>query len=259
MSAVALERVHVDRHREFERFGQMLTGSVRQHILLIRAGEGMGKTSLLVKFRELCREHLLGFVNLRRVTYTPHEVLDDLARQLGSQHFATYKQQQVQFTAPSQVVVADSQFSHSRLDVSIAPPGTDQMEARRRVLTRAFFEDVARSFADRTCVVMFDTYEAASTEVEAWLSGAFMSSVRGSPRLVLVIAGRRVPQVDVDWEEWLLCHDMQPLDYDSVAEYARLKGLTLAPESIQMLLAATQGQPLRVSTAVDTFLWQQRR
>jgi hypothetical protein len=240
-------RIHVDRHAELERFGNMLDATVRTHILLIRAGPGMGKSSLLAEFRKRAADRPMAFVNLRQ-PYAPAEILDEMVSQLGRARFAGYAAAQGRGPTIGSVNVTGNTMTDSRIGVTVSSSEAD----RRSLLTRHFFEDLTDR--DEPALLILDTYEATSDEVKTWVSGMFLGRVRGNPNVLLVIAGREVPEVDIDFEEWSLRYDMQPWDRASIAEYAAFKGLVLSDEGLDVLVVATQGLPLSVATVVDSLL-----
>jgi len=239
-------RIHVDRARELERFEQMLAGAGRTHILLISAASGMGKSWLLLKFRELARNRPVASVNLRD-PLTPKDILEAFVDDLGRSSFPTYEDALQRLPGVGQVVIRDVKMEDSRLSLT-----HESDVERRNILTRTFFDDLTR--LDQIVVLILDTYEAASDEVKHWLSSFVLSRVRGRRNLILVIAGQRVPELDVEIEEWSLRHDMEPLDRESVAEYVRQKQVTPSDGELDWIMAMTGGLPLAVATAVDAFL-----
>ena len=101
------------------------------------------------------------------------------------------------------------------VDIEARLDDADRRDRVRQVITDAFFDDLSTfDVGDRRVVVIFDTYEQASAVVQQWLSGMFLARVRNHLRLVLVVAGREIPELDTDAHDWCLRHELMPLDHD---------------------------------------------
>lgn len=237
-------RVHVDRHAELERFGLMLDAKVTTHILLIRAGSGMGKSSLLAEFRKRAAGRPVAFVNLRQ-PYDPVQIIEEIVVQLGRDRFSAYATAASRGTSIGSLSVTGNTMTDSHIGVTVATSDAD----RHNELNRSFFEDLTK--LDEPALMILDTFEATSDQVKTWVSGMLLGRVRGNSKVLLVIAGQEVPEVDIDFEEWSLRYDMQPWDRASILEYAAHKGLALTDLALDILIEATKGLPLAVATAVD--------
>jgi hypothetical protein len=245
--------VHVDRYRELASFREMLGRETGIHILLLQAVSGMGKSSLLNEFATQCSQIPFSKVDLKATRYTPEAVIDELAFALGRARFQTYVQRVREYTQSGAITITDTRVEdHSSIGITQGA-NAELLEQRRRVLTNDFLDDLAVSnVGEDTYVLMFDSYEATNPDVQAWLSNTFLPRARGFPWLVLVIAGQQIPPIQRDYEEWFLSHEMEPLDCDSIREYAQRKGVELTEDQFD-LLCTSEARPVLVELWVDAY------
>ena len=119
----------------------------------------------------------------------------------------------------------------------------------------AFFESLGALCARTRAILLFDTYERASIESERWVSSAADRWVIGQlltrmrdgklPNAVVVLAGRRVPEFGVEWNEVLGRTSLDLLECGFVTEYLReRRGLSnISDEQAQVLCQAVAGNP----------------
>jgi hypothetical protein len=122
-------------------------------------------------------------------------------------------------------------------------------------INTAFFEDLVALSAQKRVVFLFDTYERASLEAERWASSAadrwIMGQLLGRIRdgklsnVAIVLAGRRVPDFGVEWNEVLGRVSLDLLECNYVTEYLReRRGLAnISDAQAQVLCQAVAGNP----------------
>ena len=120
-----------------------------------------------------------------------------------------------------------------------------QREAYIALLTSAFMADLKERLAtfSRPIVLLFDTYEAAGREVRAWLSEKFLEDARLLPDLVTVIAGQRIPNIDVWHEEWCLNHTLKEFRREEIYQFIEELNLELDDIVIKSFCDGSRGQP----------------
>jgi len=249
MADTILKDVHVDRENELKLFRSMVGGDGDSHILLIQAESGMGKTSLLGEFWRASRSSPRSHINLKRTTYSVEEILTQLVDDFGgSAAFPTYSRRLEQdFARAGDLTISGSRLRDVSVHQTVAGP---DRELRQGVLTDALLQDLRDQPLGDAAVVIFDTYEEAGQEVKDWLSGRFLRLARTLRWLVIVIAGQRVPEPELGWDEWSLRQTLRPLDPEHVSEYLDRVELRLTPEQILVLYEATEGRPFDLATAV---------
>lgn len=255
MASAISGRVHVDRVHELKLFQDSLGGRGSAHILLIKAEQGMGKSSLLREFLAQAAPFPRALVDLKAGTHTVPRVLAELTTLDVAGFTRFYEQHQQTLTFQ----FSDNKISRSDLgiDVHVHPGLTDpdQLELRRQTLTRAFFTDLATTNPEgRPRVLIFDTFERASPEVQDWLSGLFLNFARGLRWLVTVIAGREIPEPGVGWDELCIQQTLTRLDRAHVEEWVRRVQLLLSPEETATLYDTSDGIPLDLSIQLGRLL-----
>jgi hypothetical protein len=113
---------------------------------------------------------------------------------------------------------------------------------RRGALTRGLFEDLGTG--EGQLVILFDTCEQAGPEVGAWLAEIFLAHAQRAENLVVVIAGREVPEASIEWAS--CCHQRSLVSLDDVEAwdaYARGNGWDMPRVWIEAYCAATEGNP----------------
>jgi hypothetical protein len=225
----SLRRTSVDRDRERELFTEMLKGERPEHVLLIQAPGGMGKTTLMDEFWDLCEHLPRARVDLKLWVFTAAEILGELSDQLSSLRF--------------------DRFYSLRKDLATVSP--DQVRQVLQPLTDAFFQDLLLANANESLstVLLLDSHEKASQEVKDWIAGQFLPRVSRHPRLVTVVAGRDTPEAGSP-QKWCLRHELDILRFEDVSDLTRLEGLDLTAREIHVIYTLTMGIPLNVATGV---------
>ncbi len=250
------EKILIDRIKEDGLFREMLGGRGRAHVLLIQAQSGMGKSYLLDKWWEDCEGLPRGRVNLKLMTYSVTEILGELCQCLSSERFNRYYERCQEFARQSGINIERSTFLNSPIEASLAGVDSEQRKLRRQLLTDAFFADLTGLVSgSQSAVLLFDTYETASDEVKDWISGLFLTRVYRHRGLVVVIAGREIPQVDRDWSDLCLHQTLTKLEKDHLREYVRRLQLSFSDEVIDVLYDTTNdGHPFEVSLQLHRLL-----
>jgi ATP/maltotriose-dependent transcriptional regulator MalT len=153
--------MHVNREQEISIFKDMLHGQTTRHIFLVQADAGMGKTSLLKEFSQMCgKEYQWAKVDLKKMSYTEGEILGELCRQFGPPFF--------------------QKFDTIRSEKAPVLSDPSQRRMYRQILTDAFFDDLVSMGSPpyRPMVLLFDTFEKASDPVKEWLWGQFLDRAR---------------------------------------------------------------------------------
>lgn len=124
-------------------------------------------------------------------------------------------------------------------------------------LTDDFLADVERSAPKRRLVLMLDTFEQLSA-LENWARGL---AQRLYPNVLLVIAGRTIPNWGRAWPGWLAqahVEELKPMTDDIIRElvrgyYATVRGGEPDPKQVEAIIGFARGLPMVVTSAVQ--LW----
>jgi len=182
-----------NRTKELEIFLQMAQGKHDCRIMLIEGESGMGKTSLLSRFRQQCPD---------TVKYVPFDCkgldsiaafLSEVVNDLGRAQFPIFEKKLRTFIQGS---VDFSENDIAAQTISIAINGTSldpqAQEHRLRQLHDAFFDDLEKF--EHQIVIVLDTYQMANESLQNWIESTWLRTVkRRLKKVVTVVAGKSIP------------------------------------------------------------------
>ena len=124
-------------------------------------------------------------------------------------------------------------------------------------LTEDFLADVTDAASKRRLVLMIDTFE----QIEALTDWTRDVAQRLPPNILLVIAGRAIPNWDRTWHGWMAnayVEELKPMTEDDMRVlvrryYATLRGGEPDPNQVEAIIAFARGLPIVVTSAVQ--LW----
>ncbi|RZM76598.1 ATP-binding protein [Leptolyngbya iicbica] len=182
-----------NRTKELELFLKMAGGQHDCSIMLVEGKSGMGKTSLLNRFRQQCPE---------TVAYVPFDCkgvdsiasfLSEVVVDLGRERFQTFSGK-VKLFVQGGVDFSENDIA-ARDAINIAINSSIDLatqQYRLAELQQAFFQDLA-SF-DSRLVVTLDTYQEASESLRDWIESKWLRAVsRQLHNVATVIAGQDIP------------------------------------------------------------------
>lgn len=223
--------VHVDRERELGVFRTMIGGDGPEHIFVITAPSGMGKTRLMNEFCKTTQDHegaRVCMVRLDAGVEDPIDVLGRLATSLGrGSEFA--------------------RFDQARRDVIAAGPQSPRTEKMQlQLLTDAFIADlaaVAQASIGPT-VLIFDAFNDASGVVESWIESHLLTAVARERAINVVVSGHVAPRLEI---EGVSTHsEVGKFEPENVREWADRLELQLSEGAIQVIYDLSEGGHPRV-------------
>jgi tetratricopeptide (TPR) repeat protein len=142
-------------------------------------------------------------------------------------------------------------------------PDVDLLLDPAKKLTDDFLADMANAADKRRIVLMLDTFEQM-TALEDWTReiAQRVGQISNLPYgVLLVIAGRAVPNWDRTWHGWMAnaqVEELKPMSEDKMRElirryYATLRGGEPDPKQVEAIIAFARGLPMVVTSAVQ--LW----
>lgn len=237
-------REPANREHELGLFDRMIARPTEERILLLEAEGKMGKSTLLGAFERRCPPNVpCAAIDLKGSSTGLHEVFYRLCDAFGWDRFPTFRacvENLGRVTIDKNVIIG-----RAEIEVALRAPDEGDRAARRAQLTQAFFDDL-RAGSDRL-VLIFDTYEQADPEVQDWLAGPCLARVRRTVNLVVVIAGRQLPEESIEWAACCHRHRLGGVeDIDAWCNYALNKGLSVPRAWIEGFCVALQGHPGQV-------------
>ncbi|MBD2256286.1 AAA family ATPase [Pseudanabaena sp. FACHB-2040] len=181
-----------NRTKELNIFLKMAEGNYDCRIMLIEGESGMGKTSLLNRFRQECPSE---------VKYVPFDCkgvnsiaafLSEVVTDLGHDKFPAFGNK-VRLFVQGGVDFSENDIAAEK-SISIAiNSGVDPQtqEYRLEELEKAFFYDLAK--LEHRTVITLDTYQSASELLRNWIESKWLRAVGRLRNVVTVIAGQLVP------------------------------------------------------------------
>lgn len=280
-----LRELFVNRVRQSDIFRKILDGQARRQIMVVTAGAGLGKSWLLRVFALEAAGRALPTVQVDFADGQAYDALALVRRcrdALGPEHFAALMRAIDEATTARVAISAsgapagpvnvsigdDNTFSSS--GISISDIGTtvirdnsfviqtDNPIVRQAIEDRinaAFFECLAELAGRTRVVVLLDAYERASLEAERWAPGAadrwvvgqLLARIRDGklPNVAVVLAGRRVPDFGIEWNEVLGRVSLELLECAYIKEYLReRRGLAnITDAQAEVLCQAVAGNP----------------
>jgi len=199
-----------DYENERRAFENLLLPSCQERILLFRGASGSGKTTLL----KYCREHVPQAtphlpIELRGSAVSVEEIFQRSGRHLTWDRLHHFTEQVANMQGAPNVQIDRNWLAgiNNRIIVALHAESLVDREHRRAVLTNTWFDDLATF--DYPILVLFDTYEQATTEVQAWISGPFLARASQVDQVRVLVAGQIVPERNnIEWGHCCTIHDL---------------------------------------------------
>jgi hypothetical protein len=201
--------------RERHAFQALLDPRCERRILMFRGASGSGKTALMGACRALVLSKLpYVAIDLRGTTVNVPEILSRSVVKLGGlpQLPGLARRLEALARVPS-LSLADNTLSGTQSWIEVVIQNTVPVERGERYvqLTEAWLADLEQQ--ERSLLLLLDTFERASQEVQDWIGGPLLGRTADTGVLWVALAGQRVPEARIDWE-----HCCQVLDLYGVWE-----------------------------------------
>ena len=283
----------VDRTDEMRLFVDILEFG-EPPVLVVRGGGGLGKSSLLARMIHECAVRGLPRAEVVWTETRNHNYLDIMRRirdDVGPRHFNAFTDLVNYYTVPEYrlvvsvegtinvaqgasfvesttgdiagVIIKDSMISIPRPDLAVPE---DEKRARLTDTFIAGFGDVLETTPpEAPLVVFFDAVEKMTDETRAWVWGEFVRALSDGrlTNMRMVICGRVEPPEDLSREVRRILEEtvLRPLELEHIEEYLEKRGIEeqSRPTLALLLLASSEGNPLKIASDVDAFLKLKRK
>jgi hypothetical protein len=231
----------VDRNYELETFITSLKSSPQQaaaSILLIHDVSGQGKTKLIEHYKEHCWKHKIpvAHIDLKNGTRDPINILRSILIDLRP-------------------------LSLPRCDEALRNTAGLLLNEQRRWWAnsaQAFDEDLLEltHASHERFVFLFDTFNDAKAETKTWIADyeLRMATPNRVSHLVVVVAGKQVPDPSGEWGRYSHILPLQPLQLDNWLEYAALVKSRLTPELIKRCYDKYGAIPAEMAKIINAFI-----
>jgi DNA-binding winged helix-turn-helix (wHTH) protein len=195
---------------ELAAFAELLLPECGKRILFFYGESGIGKTTLLRHCLELLPEtfYLVEF-QVRNAIVDEAEILSRVVSCLGWRAFPRYKAQ-IEALHGHKIELKNLSIAgnNDQLSAIIRSEVPVQPYERKGRLLDAWFDDLA-NFSSPILIV-FDTYEHASTEIQNWIEGPFLYRIARIRSVRVMIAGRVVPEAKtIEWGRWCSAYHLK--------------------------------------------------
>jgi hypothetical protein len=250
--------IRLDRDEELALFEKMLSDSISDRILLIHAQGGMGKSHLLREFVQVCHEkYIHAAMDFKAGGISIPELLSRVCDAIGWEHFGNLTKLIQQSSAGTTINITDNLLvgkNQIAIEQALNAPDEETREKQRVAVTDALFQDL-RAF--QKVVLIFDTFNDCDSIVAKWLSGAFLTRVCHTKNIIVVIAGRIVPEPALDWDAHCNEFVLGGIESRHFEEYAKSNGIDVHPERIKGLCDAFEGRPLPILNQLKAYSLQE--
>jgi hypothetical protein len=249
-----IKKIHVDRVEQIELFGNMIRRQSKTHVLLIKAEEFMGKSSLLNIFWEMSSKFKRARLDLRQTSLSVCDILARIAVKLGEESFSNLRfQLQSFYPSPKFDSSTSLESLCSFAENALNKQSRDDQEMNRKMITDAFILDFLGIYNidKQPIVILFDTFEKAGPEIMKWMSNQLLKSLRVYPWLNCVVAGRQTPEIDLEEEaDWCVQHELVALPDKYAREYIAQVKLPLGEKEIDLIILLAKGKPSNLQTSL---------
>ncbi len=271
----------VNREKQRQGFILMLEGKTAKQIMVIKAGPEMGKTWLIQRLYHDCRGRGTPVAVLDFSQRQPWDYLTIVRQardQFGSPHFnyltnvinastgvhVELSTEKVEVNVPIQnselinspVNVSEVRLTADKFDIV----KTDSDMVRRNLeirITDAFIACVQALAQGQRVVFLLDTMELAPPPATDWLVNNLLWRVRRGdlPGVLLIMAGREVPELDRTWDGWVGKSGLDPFDDKHIEEFILKRGLQgRSNVTVAALLMFSRGSPGMLGKMADNAL-----
>jgi len=201
-----------DYNQQRAAFEALLQPNPSQRILFFRGQGGSGKTTLLNACLQIARERDVMPcipIQLRGTAVSVAEIFHRVVDCLDWERLPRFMDQVDTLQGPLRVQIDHNRQIGigNRIDVALHAETPADRQGRRAALTQAWFDDLRA--LDSPLLVALDTYEAATTEVQEWISGPFLARAAQAHRLRILLAGREVPDLtNIEWGHCCTNHEL---------------------------------------------------
>ena len=269
-----IERLFTDREREIELFAQMVRHEIPQRVLAIQATGGIGKSWLIDRYGDWCKREgvpcvLLDFDAAREGGPLSPEIILEKAGQAmrmmpaSDPETLTRLLNEMTRSSSSVQVGESSVISGAHFgdianviikELHISSPNLDAPTRRHQATHR--FRQALAACGPTPAVWLVDTCEKAAENPDTadWLCGAIVHHVACDENmpLVVVLAGKSLPQIKPEWEDCVLPLKLEPFKPHQVSSLVRERFKLAWDESIvQVVCNGTAGVPQAVVTFIE--------
>ncbi|MEM8720263.1 MAG: ATP-binding protein [Cyanobacteria bacterium P01_G01_bin.39] len=234
-----------NRTKELDIFLKMATGNYDCRIMLIEGESGMGKTSLLKRFKHKCPSEIKYIpFDCKGVVSIP-AFLSQIVVDLGHDKFPSFVSKVKVFVQGGVDFSENDIAAENTISIAINSSNVDPATQNFRLeqLQQAFFNDLAK--LEQRIVITLDTYQMVNETLQNWIESKWLRAVeRQLDNVVTVIAGQFVPdhQNNSVWGDECEHFVLSAIKVKDWCEFCR----DLPEDTVKGLALAGNGHPANV-------------
>lgn len=267
----------VNREKQYAGFQKMVARQTAKSVMLIRADHDMGKTWLLQRIRNHCRQHGIVNVHVDFSDRYPYDYLALVRRardQIGGLAFNLLTATINNLTGVNITLNSGSGGAGFNLDVDggtanlagefagrdIIKDNTFHIDTNNEIARRAieikindaFFTCMTAIQTDKPIVLLFDTYEAMTEEARLWLNNHLLQRMSSGslPNVIVIIAGREIPEVSQSLKPLVARTGLDLFDEKYVREYL-VERRNIVVDDVALIARASAGRPGLLAMMAD--------
>lgn len=241
------ETVLIDRVQAIKLFSEMLEGTKNIRVLRIIGAGKMGKSRLLREFRKLMREKWTGncaLIDLRSKFQSYGDIVFQISQQVSIVGYTNFLNTQQQLSSAPKVEVTKSNLLFSTMSVNMPDQRSDSVEEyARQKITSAFCKDISMATLGQPIVLLFDTFDGATVNIQNWLNEQVLVALFQIPKIYIVIAGRELPDLPNILTDNSETYVLPSVSLDDHMSYCSSIGLNVSKEVVEAFHEVFDGIP----------------
>jgi len=273
-----------DRIQQVNGFAQMLTGELKREAYLLKGDPEIGKSFLLSQFQYMAPSHRMPWLDFRDgEVHTFLSIIQSAIHDLGLpafpetlaeirritqtlRHDVTIRTENLQpsegraggvtFQVEKDIQIGGDVVGRDKTTYNstfhLPPSDTNQQEVFKQQISSAFFAELRALTAAQPVILTYDSYEQAPDEAKQWMTGLLLDEIArgGLPGVLVIIAGRTIPDVAHMLIPHTVFTELQNFDLDGATEYwVTCRGLPL--ETLQRAYEQTRGHPKELAARAN--------
>lgn len=196
-------------------FRALLADDCDSPVLLFKGASGVGKTALLnacvAEARQQAKQIHCVPIQLRESAISVAEIFYRLGDEISWPQLPRFVAQVTAFQKTPTVNIDKNRMLGQNQEISVALHAESPTDRnyRQAALTDACFHDLRA--LPKPLLLVLDTYEDASTDVQQWVDGPFLARAAKTAQVRVLVAGQKTPDSHTHHFEWGHCCQNQDL------------------------------------------------
>lgn len=211
-------------------------------VLLVKGEKMMGKSRILKEYTKISQSKDVRsvFIDLKSKS-EEFLLLYEIAQQIDISLFPRFSTAYSKFTNQSTSVNQVNQFFSK---INIQDDSAEKLYKYRLLeLRSAFLSDLNSFPKDSECLVIIDSFDAATPSVQKWLAEDFLAPISKKPQIKIVVAGTTIPEPATSWEDCSQVYELGSVSKDDCLSFCGEVGIEQDEKIISEFVMFFQGRP----------------